>query len=58
MESADPSWLEACKAIGDDDLDAIVAQNVAAYGTLGGQWERTRKRGTVVYLVSLAGQRD
>ena len=49
--SADPSWLEACKAIGDD-LDAIVAQNVAAYDTLGGQGERNRKRGTIVYLVS------
>lgn len=44
--SADPGWLEACKAIGDD-LDAIVAQNVAAYDTLGGQRERNRKRGTI-----------
>ena len=52
--SADPGWLEACKAIGDD-LDAIVAQNVAAYDTLGGQRERNRKRGTIsVDLVCLA----
>ena len=46
-DSPDPSWLEACRAVGDDP-DAILAQNIAAYDILGGQGERDRKRGTIV----------
>lgn len=45
--SPDPSWLEACRAVGDDP-DAILAQNIAAYDILGSQGEKDRKRGTIV----------